>query len=135
MNQKKALIFFLLLKYSLQCGNGCLKCSAEDICEVCDSQNAFFLKEGKCESRAVQNCDLYNLEGKCLLCEKGFYLSLDSKKCLEVKEKSKIEHCALYGQSGQCMVCSDDHYLKSNSCEKVELVVEKCLVYNSRNTC
>ena len=57
------------------------------------------------------------------------------RDCVEIKERQKIEHCEVYGANGLCEVCAKDHYLKGALCDKVELSIEECLIYDSKNTC
>lgn len=38
------------------CGEGCLKCSSEDKCLICDFQNFYLLKENACEKTVIDFC-------------------------------------------------------------------------------
>lgn len=71
---KSIAILFILNHTMSQCGEGCLKCSTEKVCELCDTLNAFVLSEKECLYQPVENCKLYNLEGKCQSCISGNYL-------------------------------------------------------------
>ena len=52
-------------------------CKVPEICDLCDTSNAFVLDNGQCVHKPLQDCLTYNLEGKCLVCKEGLYLNLD----------------------------------------------------------
>ena len=57
------------------CAKGCLKCSSEDKCIICDTTEDFYLKDDKCLKLKPENCKNIDLAGNCLNCKSGFYIN------------------------------------------------------------
>lgn len=93
---KLAAISFALAHLTRSCGNGCLKCTTPEVCDLCDTTNAFLLDNGKCVQKTLENCTTYNLEGKCLACGEGLYLNKETQKCVTIEKFKEVENCSLY---------------------------------------
>ena len=52
----RIILFIILFNYALSCQLGCLKCSTENKCEICDISNNYFLSEGTCSQSLMDNC-------------------------------------------------------------------------------
>ncbi len=72
---KQLLIFLAVMHCYIQtCSKGCLSCTPEDKCKICDLSEHYFLDEnGVCVESELENCEMIDPENLCLQCEKGFY--------------------------------------------------------------
>ena len=78
MNLVKIMFLFAMIKISIStCGEGCLSCTTDDTCLLCDKQNGFFLtSSNSCASLEIQNCLVYDVLGNCLQCKDYYYYSI-----------------------------------------------------------
>ncbi len=128
------LLTLFLIASANSCEKGCLKCSPDSNCEICDFLNHYSLTLSKtCEIKKVENCLYLDNSGKCLKCEKNFYQDKVSLNCVKIEEL--IENCVFYKSWNSCLICEKGFFLKSSGCETVEEDIEGCLVYSSETSC
>lgn len=126
----------MLLQNSFQvCGIGCLKCTEDDFCEICDPTNSFYLSSNKCQKSTKTNCRTIDRSDNCILCASGFFLEKSTFQCLQISVLKKIENCDIYSSSFSCEVCKEEHFVKGGSCEAVTTKVENCWIYKSNGEC
>jgi len=113
----------------------CLKCKENYI--LVGKQNTYSYIIGKnklCKpysSDDLKNCKTINLErGKCDVCEDGYYLGENDKKC------TKIEYCSI-SSFGICQRCNNAHYLdkKQNKCILENDKIINCKISNDGTKC
>lgn len=115
------------------CTEGCLMCSSNEKCLFCDYIKSFYLTDGACSVKPrLDNCDLRNLVGDCIICSIGFYL--DNGKCVAVPTGSVIAECEYYNYVGNvfsCVLCKVGYILSANTCTKVKTLITGCRIYDS----
>ena len=82
------LISLIVNLWNSECTKGCLSCTTEDTCLLCDITNNYILSEGSCTQIERANCKKYDFGGRCLKCDNEYYLSEDSGVC-ELVQKNK----------------------------------------------
>ena len=139
--KKKALIKLLItfLTISLiktECQKGCLKCSKEDKCLICD-QTEFYKKNEKeeCEKKILDNCVEMNMDGNCLNCETNYYLDGVKKKCVFLENSKKIENCFSYDPSQNCGLCKSEYFVYAGICRNIEKKIDNCEFYLENGKC
>lgn len=65
-----------------ECEKGCLKCSNENNCLLCDPINFYIKKNGGCETVEQENCLIIKENGQCLKCLPSFYIDSTTKTCV-----------------------------------------------------
>ena len=56
---------------------GCLLLLNESTCNLCDFPNNYFLQSDlSCEKLVVENCQVPQYNGKCLICDDGYFVDL-----------------------------------------------------------
>lgn len=100
---KKGLVLLLSILNQLSTATplqGCLKNSNEETCELCDFLNNYYLNEKQeCVNiDLVENCDISDFRGECLICKTNFFL--DVNKCVQVGSSQIVENCKYYSASG-----------------------------------
>lgn len=119
------------------CVSGCLVCSQNKVCLLCDFTTNLYLVNGKCTTVNVEFCEIYNFDGSCLTCKANYYL--ESGACKPVPPaKLESSTCAYYDSSlNTCYKCRTGSYLRSpTSCVTITKVIENCLTYgNDGITC
>lgn len=72
MKLAKAQILLLLLVFTQlatsECDKGCLKCTTQGLCTLCDYTNKFRLIENHCVQNGTENCKSFSVSGTCLSC-------------------------------------------------------------------
>ena len=135
-NPLNLLILLLVLKLTReQCGKGCLKCTSEDKCLLCDTTESYRLENHQCTEHNPTNCKAISLEGECLQCSSGYYLNPTEKTCQQVdtaKEKSK---CTKYDSSMNCAECKRDYYVNSGNCVAVSTLIKNCEINQTDKLC
>jgi len=113
----------------------CLKCKENYILVGKQNSYSYIIGEIKlCKpysSDDLKNCKIINVEkGKCDVCEDGYYLGENDKKC------TKIEYCSI-SSFGICQRCNNANYLdkKQNKCflEKDNFI--NCKISNDGTKC
>ena len=117
------------------CSKGCLKCSKENKCLLCDTSSNYYLSTDFCLSTIQQNCSLINITGDCKICKKGFWLDINTKKCVLVDTKKLIENCLSYDSSQNCMICEKNFFLQNNKCLAVTVPINLCEEYKTDTIC
>ena len=92
----KIAIFVNMLQVSLSlCGQGCLSCTQDNTCLLCDKQNGFFKSEGGgCELTLKQNCQIFDFKENCLQCSQNYYYNTSLGHCLEVPSDFLDVNCS-----------------------------------------
>ena len=103
---KLILVIAFLIAHSKQvCSKGCLKCSIDDECQICDVAKFYKLVDKKCVISKPDNCLLIDLSGNCLSCEPNYYIEPQLKKCIEIGLANRTENCRLYDSKLNCTYC------------------------------
>lgn len=128
-------IFMILLVSSTlsTCGDGCLKCGADNACLVCNFQRGWSLNQGTCVKSIDTRCFTTGPDGLCQICNKGYRLDTTSKKC--VKSSNTITNCLYYNEFGNCQYCRNGFYPLDNTCAKVLTTISNCLYYKDSTKC
>lgn len=101
MSPKRTLLLMTLIWSSLQeCGEGCLKCSSEGTCQICNYNQGFVNQSGVCSRKADTRCLTHGVDGKCLLCKEKYKLDSGTSLCIE--NGVLIENCLHYSSNGTC---------------------------------
>ncbi len=53
---KVLLVLIFLASLESKCEIGCLKCSADQVCELCDASNSYILKDNECIKKGRDDC-------------------------------------------------------------------------------
>lgn len=125
-----SLLLLLNPAYS-ECEQGCLVCTADNRCLLCDSLNAYFLSGSSCKSDSDGNCLFYQPDssnGACLICYPDHFLTSNAK-CAAVE--SKIDFCASYQADGVCSACEGGYVIKGDICEVLENKITGCEIHNT----
>ena len=121
------------------CGEGTLRCNADDQALTCDASLGYTLTEHVCEKKTVEGCSLisYSGSGECAICEDGKILDTTSVKCIAVPSDSIVDDCAVYDMNNKsCTRCAVDFYVNSSDCARVgDTKVENCMVYSTASAC
>ncbi|ELP89119.1 fibroblast growth factor receptor 1 precursor, putative, partial [Entamoeba invadens IP1] len=115
-------------------------CLSPDFSECTESFNTYcsgcsdksdFIKNNVCIQN-INNCDVTNLNGKCVNCVKGFYLDYNTQMCVSTPQT--VNDCkTLYFKGDRCVRCKSTFYLTENhACLKCS---EKCLTCISNTNC
>lgn len=84
------------------------------------------------------------LDYACSMCESGYSLSMDGKKCTKCNENEvapfgecvkAIENCETYSKNGKCESCYNNYPLNSDKTVCASSGISKCLEYNEDSTC
>lgn len=133
---KTYLFTLFLLGLSMQsCTKGCLKCTSENKCTLCDT-TTFYKSDGDSCSVADQpNCSWINLSGECLICTDGYWLNTTTKKCVVVETAKKVQNCASYSSTQTCSQCEAHHVIENALCKAVATQLTNCDEYQTMTTC
>ena len=127
-NIKKIYIFLILTTLTTsQCSEGCLKCSTEDKCLLCDTTKSYKTNVDTCELTTLEACTFINQAGECLSCTTGYYIETTSRKCIAIDKP--IENCEFYDSSQSCIICKTDFFLDGLKCSVIEKKIANCLYY------
>ncbi|ELP90348.1 protein kinase domain containing protein, partial [Entamoeba invadens IP1] len=99
-------------------------------CSGC-SDKSDFIKDDVCIQN-INNCDVTNLNGKCVNCVNGFYLDYNTQTCVSTQQT--VNDCEnLYFKGDRCVQCKSTFYLTENyACLKCS---ENCLSCTSSTNC
>ena len=132
--KKANIILFLFLiiteKTNQICLEGCLKCNPiTDTCLFCDFQNNYYLKEGNCAKKTIENCQRMNHKGECIECLKEFapYEGACKKVTFQVK------HCITMKNPIDCEFCQTGYYYNNNACVAVPEEIDNCKYYSNED--
>lgn len=133
---KIAITIFLLISLTFQqCSNGCLKCSATNACQVCDTLKSYYLNVTACVISSLTNCKVLGQSGSCVLCNTGFYLGLGTLNCVAVPTASIVTNCAIYSAAIACSVCNSGFFINTTLCSAVNITVTNCAAYSTNGVC
>lgn len=126
------LILLCLAKLTVQaCGSGCIMCSLNNACLLCDWQQQYFLsKAGECKQLTpVENCQFSSFDGACFMCKAGHYLNEGT--CLAVSQAQLATNCVQFVTDKVCIACKANYYLKEGLCVAVPYPIANCLEFSS----
>lgn len=133
---KRLMLAILLIKRAIEaCADGCLRCTLDDKCLACETWKNYYLNEGTCVRKTLNNCQMISQSGDCLLCAQTYFYDLSVKACASVPVAFQIEKCQVYNSDLSCKYCDDSHYFNSGKCVKVEKEIANCLHYDKADTC
>ncbi len=133
---KNLMLLGMLLSITIQkCQEGCLKCTQDDSCEVCDLTNFYTLTGLECEKVEKDNCVAINLEGQCLYCIGGFFLDKGENLCVEVEEVKIKDNCLEYDFEQNCLICEQERVIVEGVCKEVNTIVSHCAHYIRDGEC
>ena len=100
------------------CSIGCLSCTPDSKCLLCDTSNFFFLDESSssCTFSQIPHCIYARQPGACSFCQSGFLLSEDSASCLELPNGLSIQNCRSYDHNMKCSLCLPTYRLSDGAC-------------------
>jgi hypothetical protein len=130
---KLLMIFLILNRLKSVCDKGCLRCTPENTCELCDMMDFYKLVNNACEKVVSENCLLINQSGECVACNQGFYIEKTSRKCIAVDKP--IQNCFFYDSTQSCMICNTDFFLDGIDCKPVTNKIANCQFYVLANQC
>lgn len=119
----------LASQIACQCGNGCLRCSIENTCLLCDPLSNYYLQGNTCVPSTQANCQVLSMNNSCLLCNKGFYLDLITFSCVAIPVTSVVSECVQYNSNIVCQLCNTGFYLSQGLCVKATTLKDNCLYY------
>lgn len=132
----KVVMALLLVGLSVQqCTIGCLRCSANNQCLLCDISNGYYSSATTCLLSALSNCQLIGLAGGCVQCSTGYYLDQNTQQCLAVPSLLAIANCTVYGSGQACTQCATNTYLSAGQCLPVVNFVANCIRYTADGVC
>ena len=135
MNVSIKLLFLFLTMTTVNsqnCSEGCLKCTKDAKCEICDIAFGFVNTGVKCEKTTLENCAIPKSNVECLQCSKGYYVS-SSKTCDKII--ANIPNCASYLNQVKCERCEGNFYLEENICQPVKTLIDDCVEYEADGKC
>ena len=112
-----------------RCTHGCLKCSTQADCLLCDSLKGYYLSQGGCSKAILENCAVADINGVCIACSSGYRRDPSVLKCVKVPDSSVLENCSAYGEDSRCRACKAGYYLEEDECKPVEDLMDNCLEY------
>ena len=106
--------------------DGCLKL-VNNRCVVCDIFNFYYLSNNTCIKSNFEKCTMISHDGKCIVCEKNYYLASDNK-CVQIMSGSLVDGCLFYENKETCSLCDKGKLLLKNRCNDVSStsVIENC---------
>jgi hypothetical protein len=136
---KWILALFLLLtffKQSSQCHIGCLSCSENAECLLCDKLNFFYLNADnkKCEHNFIENCIFAEDPGVCKYCEMGFFWDSESQKCDLLAVEFQKKNCRSHDSEKNCILCLPEYKLLEKECLYDYHQISNCSDYDSENS-
>ena len=127
---------FIFMGLTLQaCGQGCLKCNAQNTCIVCDISTYYYLSNGSCVLTAANNCSIVKMNGDCFACASGYYIDNNTKKCVSVPTAKVVAQCNAYDGSQNCVACNTGFYVSNANCTAVNTTVANCNLYTANGKC
>lgn len=119
-----------------KCGEGCLRCSEKEECELCDLSN-FYVLDGarECVLKEIKNCVKINSSGNCVLCQPHTFLTGEPKMCQPVPPNQLIANCVYYEPDKTCKLCERDYYSAKLLCHQSQKPITKCIYMLSEGIC
>lgn len=132
----QVLIAILMIQMiSSTCSKGCLRCSPSDICFFCDIEQSFILKNWGCEKIEISSCTLLSSEGKCLKCDRYYYLDDATMKCVKIADADLIPNCLIYPAKNACSTCAVGYYISQSKCVAITTKIDNCEEYLDAVSC
>ena len=126
-------LFLLTNIYFPLCSEGCLRCSKDDVCEICDVNLGFVRDEANCKHQKIPNCLLSYEKNKCSHCDIDFFLNPANNLCSPVDDK--VPFCNFYIDARVCKECEQNYYIKDGLCIKVKTEINDCAEYIGDGKC
>ena len=124
---KNYVILILVIGLTTQtCVKGCLKCTVDDKCVLCDTSSNYKLSADSCSLVDLPNCSLINLSGDCNVCNDGYWLNTTTKKCIVVETEKMVTNCEKYTSSQTCQTCKSHFYIEEAKCKAVTTQITNC---------
>lgn len=117
------------------CGNGCLRCTKNNICLLCDNQ-LFYVRSGyTCIQNIIPNCNSTSTGLDCQVCIKNYYYNTTVGACLPVVNLRN--NCFQYDTTAHCQQCNNTNlYVDVNgNCSPITNVVNNCAVHYAKGLC
>ena len=131
------LLFFLAFTQdSNLCSKGCLNCSSDGTCNLCNFFSNIYLTEeiafnryenpdtyrgtegpDQCKFNFLENCLRTFPQGKCKECRKGYTLDRHTGNCQVEQNNLLVDHCIAYSET-LCIRCGEGFLLRENRCVK-----------------
>ena len=135
---KKLIIYLFIITFTKNlCTKGCLKCTFDFKCLICDTTNFYKSINNTCEKIIKPNCSKINLQGDCLTCKTSYWLNSTTKKCVLVENEKIVKNCVLYSNSQICKACEPHFFIDGGICKGVDMTAQlmNCKVYQLATTC
>ena len=128
-------MLFLVGLSTQQCTIGCSKCTSENVCQLCDTTQMYYLSESTCSKSTLTNCMILSQSGTCVRCNSGFYLDVNTNTCLAIPTANTVANCMDYLSNQACSVCSPSFFLNNGACTAVNTTIANCNLYSADGTC
>ena len=69
------------------------------------------------------------------MCNKDYYFSSVTNKCVAVDTANKVTNCAVYNASQACISCDASYYIDSGKCVAPTTTIANCEFYQTATTC
>lgn len=129
------LLAFIIRTTFEQCQAGCLKCTPQNTCIICDSPNFYALNGTACILTPKPNCSIINQIGNCVTCFPNFFFDSNTNNCLKVPTTSLVANCLIYNSGQSCVTCLPNFFISLGSCSIVNITVQNCQTYSSNGVC
>lgn len=126
-------ILLLITGAKTSCALGCRKCNSSNECLFCDIIQGFVLQASACVKIEIEHCFEMTADGKCKICEPGFFPAFLNEVCLVVTKH--IDNCKFYSNESVCSVCEPGYNISNTKCVLVPTEITNCTAYNSKNRC
>lgn len=113
------------------CAKGCLSCSSEDTCIICDISNSYVLAEGACVVSTKTNCQVLSNSDSCVLCKAGYKVDENTGGCVAIT--TPIANCLEHSTSS-CSMCSKGFYFNGTHCATPSPAITNCEYYQNGAT-
>lgn len=120
------------------CTNGCLRCSSNGICFLCDLSN-FYTRNGyTCVQKVIPNCNV-TLDGvTCYQCSANTFYNATANECQAIAATALRANCQYYNSTQHCVQCNSTSYFAdptTGGCTVLKNPVANCLVYSADGVC
>lgn len=120
------------------CTNGCLRCSSNGICLLCDAANFYSRNGYTCVQNVIKNCTV-TLDGlTCETCQKDMYYNTTLSQCLPIESLKLRTNCMYYNTTGQCKQCNMTTFyvdVASGSCMALKNPIANCIIHSGEGVC
>jgi hypothetical protein len=126
----------LLCSTALSCGPGCLQCTQNSVCRLCDPTALRILTNGTCQLVEAPNCLKIDQNGRCAECnDPYFYLNTVTGNCTSLDFQDMVLFCAKHLGPKNCSYCQPNFYLDGGECKFAYNPVPFCKIQDGPDTC